>query len=183
MVLVMRIPLQITFRNIAHSASIETNINEKAAKLDRFYGRIMSCRVVVEESQRRRRQGNLYSVRIDITVPGKELAVTREENEDAYVAVRDAFDAAVRKLEEHARQRHGDVKAHVTPPTGRIIRIFPDSDYGFIKTSDDREIYFHRNSVLNDVDFKQLKFGTEVTFIEEQGKEGPQAARVAISGR
>lgn len=179
----MRIPLQITFRNIAYSAPIETNINEKAAKLDRFYDRIMSCRVVVEESQRRRHQGKLYSVRIDITVPGKELAVTREENEDAYVAVRDAFDAAVRKLEEHARRRHGDVKSHATPPTGRIIRIFPDSDYGFIKTSDDREIYFHRNSVLDNVDFKQLKFGTEVTFIEEQGKEGPQAARVAISGR
>ncbi len=179
----MRIPLQITFRNIAYSAPIETNINEKAAKLDRFYDRIMSCRVVVEESQRRRHQGKLYSVRIDITVPGKELAVTREENEDAYVAVRDAFDAAVRKLEEHARRRHGDVKTHATPPTGRIIRIFPDSDYGFIKTADDREIYFHRNSVLDDVDFKQLKFGTEVTFIEEQGKEGPQAARVAISGR
>jgi cold shock CspA family protein len=108
--------------------------------------------------------------------------VTREENEDAYVAVRDAFDAAVRKLEEHARRRHGDVKAHATPPTGRIIRIFPDSNYGFIKTSDDREIYFHRNSVLNE-DFSRLKFGTEVTFIEEQGKEGPQAARVAISRR
>jgi ribosomal subunit interface protein len=179
----MRIPLQITFRNIAHAAPIETNINEKAAKLDRFYDRVMSCRVVVEESQRRRHQGKLYSVRIDITVPGKELAVTREENEDAYVAVRDAFDAAVRMLEEHAQRRHGDVKAHATPPTGRIIRIFPDSDYGFIKTSDDREIYFHRNSVLDDVDFKQLKFGTEVTFIEEQGKEGPQAARVAISRR
>jgi ribosomal subunit interface protein len=165
-----------------HSAAIEANINEKAAKLDRFYDRIMSCRVVVEESQRRHRQGKLYSVRIDITVPGKELAVTREENEDAYVAVRDAFDAAVRKLEEHGRRRHGGVKAHATPPTGRIIRIFPDSDYGFIKTSDDREIYFHRNSVLNE-DFSRLKFGTEVTFLEEQGKEGPQAARVAISRR
>jgi cold shock CspA family protein/PHD/YefM family antitoxin component YafN of YafNO toxin-antitoxin module len=137
---------------------------------------------VVEESQRRHRQGKLYSVRIDITVPGKELAVTREENEDAYVAVRDAFDAAVRKLEEHVRRRHGGVKAHATPPTGRIIRIFPDADYGFIKTSDDREIYFHRNSVLNE-DFSRLKFGTEVTFLEEQGIEGPQAARVAISRR
>lgn len=178
----MKIPLQITFRNIPHSETIEANINEKAAKLDKVYDRIMSCRVVVEESQRRHHQGKLYSVRIDITVPGKELAVTREENEDAYVAVRDAFDAAARRLEEHARRLHGDVKAHVTPPTGRIIRIFPDADYGFIKTSDDREIYFHRNSVLNE-DFSRLKFGTEVTFIEEQGKEGPQAARVAISRR
>ncbi len=176
----MRIPLQLTFRNIPHSAAIEANINDKAAKLDRFYDRIMSCRVVVEESQRRRRQGKLYSVRIDITVPGKELAVTREENEDAYVAVRDAFDAACRRLEEHARRIKGDVKAHEAPPTGRIIRIFPDQAYGFIKTPDNREIYFHRNSVLNE-DFSRLKFGTEVTFIEDQGKEGPQAARVAIS--
>ncbi len=178
----MRIPLQVTFRNIPHSEAIEANINEKSAKLDRFYDRIMSCRVVVEESQRRQHQGKIYSVRIDITVPGKELAVTHEENEDAYVAVREAFDTAARRLEEHARRLHGDVKTHAMPSTGRIVRIFPDADYGFIKTPNDREVYFHRNSVLNG-DFIRLKFGTEVTFIEEQGKEGPQAARVAINSR
>jgi ribosomal subunit interface protein len=178
----MKIPLQVTFKNMPHSASIEANINEKADKLDKFYERIMSCRVVVEQSQRRHHQGKQYSVRVDITVPGKELAVTREENEDAYVAVRDAFDATVRKLEEHGRRRHGCVKSHAMTPSGRIIRIFPDADYGFIKTADDREIYFHRNSVLNE-EFSRLKFGTEVTFIEEQGKEGPQAARVTISNR
>jgi len=179
----MRIPLQVTFRNIDHSAVIESTINEKAAKLDRFYDRIMSCRVVVEEIQHRHHQGNLYSVRIDLTVPGKELAVSRQEHADAYVAIRDAFDAAVRLLEEHGRQLRGAVKTHAEPPTGRIIRIFPESDYGFIKTRDDREIYFHRNSVLDDIDFKLLKFGTEVTFIEEQGTEGPQAARVALAKR
>ena len=177
----MKIPLQVTFRNMQHSAVIEETINEKALKLDRFYDRIMGCRVVVEASQRRHHQGNLYSVRIDVTVPGKELAVSRQENADAYVAVRDAFDAVVRLLEEHNRQLRGVVKAHAETPTGRIVKIFPESDYGFIKTPDDREIYFHRNSVLDQVDFSQLKFGTEVTFIEEQGKEGPQAARVAIS--
>ena len=166
-----------------HSDAIEAKINDKSEKLDRFYERIMSCRVVVEESQSRRHQGKLYSVRIDITVPGKELAVSRQENEDAYVAVRDAFDAAVRLLEEHGRQQRGVIKTHAGPAMGRIIRIFPESDYGFIKTSDAREIYFHRNSVLDILDFSQLKFGTEVSFIEEQGKEGPQAARVAISRR
>ncbi len=176
----MKIPLQVTFRTMPHSEAIETAINQKASKLDQYYERVMSCRVVVEESQRKRRQGKLYCVRIDLTVPGKELAVTREEHEDAYIAVRDAFDAAFRRLEEHARKRRGDVKTHELPPTGRIVRIFPDADYGFIKTVDDREIYFHRNSVLDDVEFQQLKFGTEVTFREEQGTEGPQAARVAI---
>jgi len=179
----MKIPLQVAFRNMSHSDAIEAKINDKSSKLDRFYDNIIGCRVIVEELQRRRHQGNIYSVRIDITVPGKELAISRQENEDAYVAVRDAFDAAVRLLEEHARRIQGEVKSHETQPMGRIVRIFPDSDFGFIKTPDDREIYFHRNSVLDDIDFKQLKFGTEVTFIEEQGKEGPQAARVAISRR
>ena len=179
----MRIPLQVTFRNMPHSDAIEAKVTEKSAKLDKFYDRIMGCRVVVEETQRRHHQGNLYSVRIDITVPGKELAVNRQENEDAYVAVRDAFDTAGRLLEEHGRQLRGVVKTHVENPVGRIIRIFPESDFGFIKTPDDREIYFHRNSVLDDINFKDLKFGTEVTFVEEQGNEGPQAARVALSRR
>jgi len=179
----MNIPLQVTFRNMQHSAVIEANINEKASKLDRFYDRISSCRVVVEALQRRHHQGNLFSVRIDMTVPGKELAVSRQENADAYVAVRDAFDAAARLIEEHSRQVRGSVKAHTEPPIGRIVRIFPESDYGFIKTPDEREIYFHKNSVLDEIDFTNLKFGTEVTFIEEQGTEGPQAARVAINRR
>ncbi len=178
----MRIPLQVTFRNFPPSAAIETSINEKSAKLDRYYDRIMACRVVVEESQRRRHQGKLYSIRIDVTVPGKELAVTREEDEDVYVAIRDAFDAVCRKLEEHGERRRGDVKSHEMPPFGRVIRVFPDADYGFIRTPDDREIYFHRNSVIEG-DFSSLKFGTEVTYIEEQGKEGPQAARVAVNKR
>jgi ribosomal subunit interface protein len=175
----VKIPLQITFRNMSHSDAIEAKINEKAAKLDRYYDRIMSCRVVVEESQRRQHQGKLFSVHIDITAPGKELAVTREENEDPYVAVRDAFDTAVRRIEEHARRMRGEVKTHEAPPAGRIIRIIPDQSHGFIITPDHREIYFHRNSVLND-DFSQLKLGVAVTFIEEQGKKGPQAARVTI---
>jgi ribosomal subunit interface protein len=177
----MKIPLQITFKNMPHSDAIEAKINEKSGKLDRFFDKIMACRVVVEESQRRQHQGKVYSVRIDITVPGKELAISKQENEDAYVAVRDAFNAAVRLLEEHGRIKHGVVKTHEEPLTGRIIKIFPEADYGYLMTSDSREIYFHRNSVLGDIRLEELKFGTEVSFIEEQGKEGPQAARVAVA--
>jgi ribosomal subunit interface protein len=178
----MRLPLQVTFRNIPSSEAIETHIKEKAAKLDRFYDRIMSCRVVVDSTQRRQRQGKLFGVRIDITVPRKELAVTREENEDVYVAIRDAFDAACRRLEEHGRRERGDTKIHEGPQGGRIIRLFPAELYGFIETPDEREIYFHGNSVLNG-DFVRLKVGTEVAFVEEQGTDGPQAARVSVSKR
>jgi len=177
----MRIPLQVTFRNMPHSAAIDAKIHEKAEKLDRFYDRITSCRVVVEESQRRQHKGKIYSVNIDITVPGKELAISRQENEDSYVAIRDAFNAAVRLLEEHGRIKHGEIKSHQEPTRGRIIRIFPESEYGFIKTSDEREVYFHGNSLLHGKDIKELKFGAEVVFVEEQGKEGPQAARVTVS--
>ncbi len=178
----MRLPLQIRFRNFPASEAIETQINEKASKLDKYYDRIMSCRVTVDTTQRRHHQGKLYGVRIDITVPGKELAVTREENEDVYVAVRDAFDNAARRLEEHARRIRGDVKSHQEPAVGRIISIAPDASHGFLETPDEREIYFHRNSVLKE-DFESLKLGTEVTFLEEQGKEGPQAVRVAVAKR
>ncbi len=179
----MKVPLQVKFRNMPYSAAIEAKINEKAAKLERFYERIMGCRIVIEKIQRRHHRGNLYGVRIDITVPGKELAISRQENEDVYIAVQGAFDAATRLLEEHGRRQRGVIKSHVEPPVGRIVRLFPDSDFGFIKTADDREIYFHRNSVIGTIDFKQLKYGTPVSFIEEQGNEGPQAARVAIGRR
>ena len=178
----MRLPLQVTFRNIPPSEAIETHIKEKAEKLDRFYDRIMSCRVVVDRTQQRQRQGKLFGVRIDITVPRKELAVTREENEDVYVAIRDAFDAACRRLEEHGRRERGNVKIHEGPQSGRVIKIFPDEHYGFIETPDEREIYFHQNSVLNE-DFGRLKLGAEVAFVEEQGTDGPQAARVSVSKR
>jgi ribosomal subunit interface protein len=177
----MKITPQITLKNVPHSDAVEAKIREKISKLDQFSDRVMSCRVVVEESQRRQHQGKLFSVRIDMTVPGKELVVNRTENEDCYVAVRDAFDAAKRQLEEHTRMRRGDVKVHIESPRGKITKIFPFDGYGFIMTNDGREIYFHRNSVIEPT-FDRLEEGVAVSFLEEQGKEGPQAIRVAVSG-
>jgi ribosomal subunit interface protein len=158
---------------------VEAKIREKMTKLDQFSDRIMSCRVSVEESQRKQHQGKLFAVHVDITVPGKELVVNRVEHEDLYVAVRDAFDAAKRQLEEHARKRRGDIKTHTEAPIGKVAKIFPFDGYGFIVTNDGREVYFHRNSVLEPT-FDRLEEGTEVAFLEEQGKEGPQAVRVAV---
>ena len=175
----MRLTPQVTLKDIPHSDAVEAKIREKVTKLERFHSRIMGCRVAVESPQRRQHQGKLYTVRIDITVPGEELVINRVENEDLYVAIRDAFDAANRKLEEQARRQRGDVKAHVEPPRGRVAKIYPDKDHGFIETNDGREIYFHRNSLI-DLDFDRLKEGAEVVFLEEQGEKGPQAFRVAV---
>ncbi len=105
----MKLPLQITSRNVSLSENAEQTIREKAAKLDQVYDRIMGCRVLVEAPHRHQQHGNQYNVRLDITVPGSEIVIKREENEDLYVAIRDAFDAARRKIKEHSAKQK-DVK-------------------------------------------------------------------------
>jgi ribosomal subunit interface protein len=112
----MKLPLQITARNVSLSEAAEAAIREKAAKLDTFYDRIMSCRVVVEAPHRHQHQGALYNVRIDITVPGSELVVKKEPHEDLYVSIRDAFDAARRQIQDYAHKQRGETKLHETPP-------------------------------------------------------------------
>ena len=111
----MQTPLQITFRNFPSSDAVEARIRAKAAKLEEFHPRIMSCHVVVEELDRHQKQGRQFTVRLDIRVSGHEIAIDRDHHEDIYVALRDAFNAAGRKLEEVARTQRGDVKAHSTP--------------------------------------------------------------------
>lgn len=183
----MVIPPVISYHNMEPSAAIDAAIREKAAKLDRFYDHIMSCRIAVESRHQQHRKGNLYHVRLDITVPGGELVVSRDPeknhaHEDIYVAIRDAFKAATRQLEEYGSKQRGDVKAHDVPPHGRISVLVPEEDFGRIETADGRSIYFHRNSVL-DTDFDDLRVGDEVRFAEERGEEGPQASTVQVIGK
>jgi ribosomal subunit interface protein len=109
---IMQIPLQVTFRHLAPSEALDARIREKAAKLEQFFPHITSCRVVVEEQRLHQQQGKLFNVRIDLHIPGHELVVNMEHDEDAFVAVRDAFRDARRQLEDGARQMRGDVKAH-----------------------------------------------------------------------
>ncbi|MEW5703672.1 MAG: ribosome-associated translation inhibitor RaiA [Pseudomonadota bacterium] len=109
----MEIPLQITFRNMDPSEAIEANVREKTDKLERYFDRITSCRVVIEAPHRHHTKGKLYNVRIDIGVPGKEIVVTHSgpkdhAHEDAYVAIRDAFNAAARQIEDYARKLRND---------------------------------------------------------------------------
>lgn len=183
----MKLPLQITFRNMDPSEAMEADIREKAEKLDLFCDEIMGCRVVVETQHHHHHRGNLYHVRLDITVPDSEIVVSRahdlhHSHEDAYVAIRDAFDNARRKLEDYNRRRRQDVKTHEAPHHGRVMQLFTDEGHGRIETADGREIYFHKNSVLNAA-FDQLAIGTEVRFDEEQGDLGPQASSVRVVGK
>jgi ribosomal subunit interface protein len=110
----MQIPLQISLHGMAHSNALYNAIREKAEKLERYYDHVISCRVVLELAARHKRRGKQFAVRIDLKVPGDEIAVTREHDEDLQAALRDAFDAARRQLEDYARRQRGDVKRH--PP-------------------------------------------------------------------
>jgi len=116
----MQVPLQITFRNMDPSLAVENAVRDKVHKLERFYDRIMGCRIVVEAPHRQHHKGNLFHVRVDLTVPDDELVVSREpanqhSHEDVYVALRDAFEALMRQLKEYARRRRGEVKRHEVP--------------------------------------------------------------------
>lgn len=203
----IKIPLQITFKGMEPSETIEAQVRAAAEKLDEFYGDIMGCRVLVEIPHKHHRKGKQYHVRIDLTVPGAEFVIRRspklltdtptrfpkalddvalEESrelskyavhDDIQLSIRDAFDAGRRKLQDYARRRRGVVKLHEGSPQGRVTRLFPDEGFGFLETADGREIYFHENSVL-DSTFDALEIGTEVHFSEEQGEKGPQATTV-----
>ncbi len=183
----MQIPLQISFRNMDPSPAVEARIREKAAKLERFHDRIVGCTVVVEAPHRHHHKGKLYNVRIEISVPGKNVVVDRARpidhaHEDVYVALRDAFDAAVRRLEDQTRKMRGSVKAHEEPTHGKIENLF--GDYGFITTAEGDEVYFHRNSVVG-ADFDALEVGNEVSLVvaEEEGEKGLQASTVKPIGK
>jgi cold shock CspA family protein/ribosome-associated translation inhibitor RaiA len=200
----MILPLQITFRNVQSSDVVKGWIQEEAKKLDEFHGKITGCHVVVELANRHRKAGNLYHVSIDLTVPGGEVVVKRQPNfralpgrvvpkprkrlevkaphKDLRQAINDAFGAVQRRLQDFSRRRRREVKTHHILPHARVVRLFPDEGYGFLETVDGREIYFHRNSVLNSA-FDRLTTGSTVSFTEETGDQGPQASTVKLIRR
>lgn len=171
------LPVQITIKDIPNSESIEMAIRNKASKLTQFNRRINSCRVVVESPQKHKHQGKLYSVCIDITVPGKEIAVTHKRNEKLHIVLRDAFNAAVCQLKKLSQKRHGRVKTHQDVLHGHIMRLVPEDGYGFIEGDDGNEYYFSMTNVSYP-QFKQLVIGDSVEYSSHMQGEGKQAHHV-----
>ncbi|MFI5058300.1 MAG: HPF/RaiA family ribosome-associated protein [Candidatus Acidiferrales bacterium] len=198
----MQSPLQITFRNVTPSETIEEWVRAEADKLDSFYNRVMGCRVAIEMPHRHHRRGSPYHIRIDLTVPGEEIVVKREPSishrarqlgeteiekhlelktphKNLQLAINDAFKAAGRRLQDYARRQRGDIKSHAPLQVARVSKILQGEGYGFLTSDDGRGIYFHKNSVLNRA-FSRLKVGTRVSFVEEPGEKGSQASTVRI---
>lgn len=184
---------------------VEARIREEAAKLEEFYSGIMSCRVMIEIPHQHRQRGYRFHIRVNLTVPGGKIVVDHEPtlhrtiqsmekeertkgqevsapHKDVYVAIRDAFNAARRRLQDFAGKQSGAVKHHELTPHAHVIKLFPKEGYGFLETVNGEEVYFHRNSVLGG-GFDKLEVGTEVGFVEEMGDDGLQASTVKVTGK
>lgn len=158
-------------------------MRRRAGKLERYCDHITSCRVAIERPHRAEASGNPYRVRIDLTVPpGHEVVVRKGPGDsgsldDLLTVVNGAFEAAERQLKSLVERQRGDVKTH-EEPLALVRRLFRDAGYGFLKTVDGRDIYFHRNAVVDG--WERLELGTQVRYAEAMGELGPQASTVQV---
>jgi cold shock CspA family protein len=182
----MQTPIQIDFQGMAPLDRLRDKVEAYVADLETRFGRVTACRVVLRSPGDRHRDGAPYEVVVRLSLPnGKEVHVDRtrnadERHADADYALHDAFKRARRRLQDQARRLRGDIKTHAAQPLGTVRRLGPD--FGFLETAEGDEVYFHRNSVLND-GFARLEVGTRVSFAEGRGEKGRQASTVRLLGK
>lgn len=184
----MQTPVEIDFQGMAPTATLQEAVAKHVSALETRFGRITSGRVVIKGPGGHHQTGGLYDINIRLVLPNaKEVDVTHTAQDDERYsrldyALNDAFKRARRQLQDRVRRLQGKTKHHEPAPAGTVDRIDSSGEFGFLRTSDGREIYFHRNSVLEE-GFDKLKPGITVTFAEEQGEKGPQASTVRIAGK
>lgn len=184
----METPIEVDFQGMDANPPMRESILERVAMLEQRFGRITAGRVVVIGPTTRHQSGGIYEIHIRLSLPdGREVNIARTPQDDERhanpdYAINDAFKRARRQLQDRVRKLRGKIKTHEGEPSGAVARIDADGGFGFIETSDGRDIYFHRNSVLKD-GFSRLQIGTRVTFSEEEGEKGPQASTVRIAGK
>ena len=182
-------PLDIAFHNTEPSADVEAEIRRHVDKLATRYNHLIGCRVSVEALHNQHRTGNVFEVHIVLSVPGRDLAVSRAPHHakdrfaapDVHTSIREAFRAAERQLQSYKTRPKQDP----TPPSGsallgQVAQMLPDEDHGFILNNLGSQIYFHRDSVTSG-DFSSLKPGDPVHYVEEEGDAGPVATKVRIA--
>src|SRR5664280_1292784 len=165
----MQTPVEIEFQGMEAKPQIQAALAKHVADLEQRFGRVTACRVVLKAPGGHHRTGGLYEVNIRLEAPGgREVNVDRtaqadERHSDLTFAINDAFKRARRQLQDNARELQGQVKQHEGSPIGTVVRLDPSGEFGFLETSDGVEVYFHRNSVVDDA-FSRLAVGTRVTF-------------------
>jgi cold shock CspA family protein len=184
----MQTPLQIDFQGMSARPDVRASIEEHVTRLEWRYGRVTACRVVVKGPGGHHRTGGLYEINIHLTLPeGREVNVGRtppadERHADLSFAINDAFKHARRRLQDHVRRLQRKVKRHKHQPIATVQAIDNSGEFGFLQAADGHQVYFHRNSVLDDA-FSRLAVGSRVTFAQEIGERGPQASTVKLLGK
>lgn len=183
----MDVPPEVAFRGLEPTDALKERILEGIDDLEEVYDRLVSCRVMVEDTTAARHSGKIYRVRLEIGVPNQTVVVDRKPREadevrDVYQAIKHAFDIGRRRLGELKERQRRDVKTPQLPTHGRVVKLLDGDDgearYGFLLAEDGREIYFHENALV-DVDYEDLDVGAEVRYAERRGDKGPQASTVA----
>jgi cold shock CspA family protein len=185
----MKTQPQIDFQGAEATADRQEKILRQIERLEAFFGRATSCRVVVKSPGGHHKTGGLYEINVHVALPdNREVAVHRtphqdERFQDFDFALNDAFSRARRQLQDQIRNMRGEVKHHeAAADTGVVVKLMAGEGYGFLEAADGREIYFHRNS-MQEGSFDDLKPGVFVSFVEEEGRDGPQASRLRPLGR
>jgi ribosome-associated translation inhibitor RaiA/cold shock CspA family protein len=193
--LMLQVPLEIAFHNIASSEWAEQEIRARVAELERLYGRLMSCRVRIDQRARDLTGTIPPVVHIELGIPGRaDLVVSHEpdhllrkyQHPDLHKAINEAFRIAERQLCDLKKQRNGRTKVGdhdaENQSLGHIAEITPEDDFGFLMTKEGGLLYFHRNSLLNG-DFDHLERGDDVYYNEDVGDTGPIATKVRVKAK
>ena len=184
----MQSPLEIAFHNVESTPELEAEIRGHFARLEARCDRLTGCRVSVEAPHRSHRKGDLPEVHIVMSVPGKDLVVSREPHHarehhahpDVRTSIRDLFKVAERQLDSYKDRRRDDVSVPgASALAGRVALIEPGADHGFILNSAGSQIYFHRDSVT-DGRFEDVHEGDVVHYVETDGAAGPVASKVRV---
>jgi len=174
----VKLPLQITFRDMVPLPSLEGEVRRRVERLDHWSREVMSCHVVVESQDSRRHRGHEYRVKVSVRVPdGEIVAGDHQGAEDVMVALHGSFDAVDRQLEDHVRRRRGQTKQHPHVLHGRIVAL-DEQGVGRIVSNAGEEYRFDRGMV-DHPGFEQLSVDQEVRFLEAPGRSGREARRVS----
>jgi ribosome-associated translation inhibitor RaiA/cold shock CspA family protein len=179
-------PLQIVFRDIQYSASLEKLIEERVRRLERVHDHIIGCRVVAGASHRGPQHAIApLSLAVELEVPGRPLIVAKSEAKrkgEQSALVNRVFDAMQRQLEQVAEIKKGNVKHHENAlESGVVVRLFPDQNHGFVEVKGGPDLYFTRNAVVRG-SFDSLRIGSmvQITRATTEGVMGPQASSVQV---
>ena len=188
----MQVPIEIAFHNIDSSAAAEHVIRDHIQRLERIYGRLIACRVRVDQRNQNQNGTIPPVVHIEMSVPGhKDLVIAHEPGHlqhrfqapDLRNAINEAFRIAERRLAKYKDKLtdHETAQTHEAANEfrGQIAELNPDDDFGYVMTKEGGLLYFHRNSVLIG-DFDSLQRGDDVTYVEDSGDTGPTASKVRV---